>query len=43
MYYTNPPLSDVEVSKYPLVPIYIDQDKKKFGIEKEILKEKKYI
>ena len=29
MYYTNPPLSDVEVSKYPLVPIYIDKDKKK--------------
>ena len=29
MYYMNPPLSDVELSKLPLVPIYIDKDKKK--------------
>ena len=44
MYYTNPPLSDVEVSKYPLVPIYIDKDKKKIRyIERDFKGEEIYL
>ena len=44
MYYTNPPLSDVELSKFPLVPIYIDKDKKKIRyIERDFKGEEIYL